>query len=185
MSNSPEEERVTSAKRIYDGKVVNLRVDTVVLPGGKMAQREVVEHRGAVAIIPLKDDQTVIMVRQWRTPARASLLEIPAGSLDVGEDAGAAAMRELGEEINFQAGRMTRLFETYMAPGYSTEIIYYYLAEDLTPFQGEPDEDEDIEVVEVPLSEVMDRIRSGEIHDAKSVSGLLFVERIRREGAAE
>lgn len=182
MAN-PSEERVTSAKRIYEGKVINLRVDTVVLPGGRMAQREVVEHRGAVAIVPMQDDGSVILVRQWRTPARAALLEIPAGSLDPDEAAEAAARRELGEEINFQAARMTKLFETYMAPGYSTEIIHYYLAEGLTPFQGEPDEDEDIEVITLPLAEAIAKIKTGEIHDAKSVSGLLFVQQMRREGA--
>ncbi len=182
MANASEE-RVTSAKRIYDGKVVNLRVDTVVLPNGRMAQREVVEHRDAVAIIPMKEDGAVILVRQWRTPARAALLEIPAGSTDPGEEAEAAAGRELGEEINFQAGRLTRLFQTYMAPGYSTEIIHYFLAEDLTPFQGEPDEDENIEIVTLPLAEAIDKITSGEINDAKSVSGLLWVARMRRAGA--
>ena len=122
-------------------------------------------------------------MRQWRTPARAALLEIPAGSLDPDESAETAAGRELGEEINFQAGRMTKLFETYMAPGYSTEVIHYFLAEELTAFQGEPDEDENIEIVTVPLAEAIEKIRSGEIRDAKSVSGLLWVERMRREGA--
>jgi len=177
------EERVTSARRLYDGKVVNLRVDTVVLPDGRRAQREVVEHAGAVAIVPVKPDGTVILVRQWRTPAGAALLEIPAGSLDPGESAEAAAGRELGEEINFRAGRMTRLFQTYMAPGYSTEIIHYFLAEELTPFQGEPDDDENIEIVELTLAEAIGKIADGEINDAKSVSGLLWVERLRREGA--
>ncbi len=179
MANSLEE-RTTSAKRIYEGKVLNLRVDTIVLPGGKTAQREVVEHRGAVAVIPLKNDGTVILVRQWRTPARAALLEIPAGSIDPDEEVAVAAGRELGEEINLQAGRLTKLFETYMAPGYSTEIIHYFLAEDLTPFQGEPDEDENIEVVNITLAEAIEKIKTGEIHDAKSVSGLLWVERMRR-----
>lgn len=174
------EERTTSAKRIYEGKVLNLRVDTIVLPNGKTAQREVVEHRGAVAVIPLKGDGTVILVRQWRTPARAALLEIPAGSIDSDEEAEAAAGRELGEEINLQAGRLTKLFETYMAPGYSTEIIHYFLAEDLTPFQGEPDEDENIEVVTMTLAEAIEKIKTGEIRDAKSVSGLLWVERMQR-----
>lgn len=179
MAN-PLEERTTSAKRIYEGKVVNLRVDTVILPDGRMAQREVVEHRGAVAVIPVNADGTVILVRQWRTPARAALLEIPAGSIDPDEEAEAAAGRELGEEINLQAGRLTKLFETYMAPGYSTEIIHYYLAEDLTPFQGDPDEDENIEVVTITLADAIEKIKAGEIHDAKSVSGLLWVERMRR-----
>lgn len=176
------DEKVTSSRRVYDGKVVNLRVDTVLLPDGKMTEREVIEHKGAVAMVPMKDADTVILVRQWRTPAQASLLEIPAGSLDEDEEAEAAAHRELSEEINCAAGRMTKLFASYMAPGYSTEIITCYLAQDLTPKPGQPDDDENLELVELSLDDALGKIATGEICDAKSISALLYVDRMRREG---
>ncbi len=172
------EEQVTSARRIYDGRILNLRVDTVKLPNGKMSQREIVEHRGAVAIVPLKDRDTVVLVRQYRSPAGAALLEIPAGTLDDDEDVETCAHRELGEEINFKAGQMVKLFQCYMAPGYSTEVIHTYMATDLTPTEGHTDEDEFLEVVEMPFVDALRAIQTGDIQDAKSISGLLYVERL-------
>jgi ADP-ribose pyrophosphatase len=182
VTDKPLDEIVTSSKRIYNGKIINLRVDTIVLPNGKPSQREIVEHRGAVAMVPLRANGNTILVRQWRTPAHAALLEIPAGTLEPGEDPQDAAYRELTEEINLAAGRMTKLFESYMAPGYTTELIRYYLAQDLTDSPGHADDDEFLEIIEVPLEEAVGKIVSGEICDAKSISGLLFVDRLRREG---
>ena len=172
------EETVTSSKRLFDGRIINLRVDTVMLPNGKMSQREIVEHRGAVAMVPLLDRDTVILVRQFRRAAMSSLLEIPAGTRDPEEDIELCARRELAEEINYQAGRMVKLFHSYQAPGYSTEVIHTFLALDLTPAEGHTDEDEFLEVVTLPLSEAIGKIRTGEIIDAKTISGLLFVERL-------
>ncbi len=177
VSNVPTEEHVTSARRIYEGKVVNLRVDTVVLPGGKTSEREIVEHRGAVALVPITPGGHVVLVRQWRTPAQAVLLEIPAGTLEEGEDPEACAHRELGEEVNFAAGRMTKMCEMYTAPGYSTELIHLYLAQELTPMQGTPDADEFLDIVTLSLSDAIDKIDTGEIRDAKSISGLLMAAR--------
>lgn len=182
MAETENEEKVTSSKRIYNGKIINLRVDTVVLPNGKPSQREIVEHRGAVAMVPLRENGNVILVRQWRTPAHAALLEIPAGTLDPEEQPEAAAHRELIEEINLKAGRMTKLFESYMAPGYTTELIRYFLAQDLVETPGHTDEDEFLDIIEVSLEDAVGKIGSGEIRDAKSISGLLYVERMRREG---
>lgn len=182
MTDTDMEEKTTSSKRIYNGKVINLRVDTVVQPNGKPTQREIVEHRGAVAMVPLRENGHVVLVRQWRTPAQSALLEIPAGTLDPDEDPEAAAHRELVEEINLSAGRMTKLFESYMAPGYTTELIRCFLAQDLTETQGHTDEDEFLEIIEIALEDAIGKIGSGEIRDAKSISGLLFVDRLRREG---
>ena len=175
------EETITSSKRLFDGRIINLRVDTVMLPNGKMSQREIVEHRGAVAMVPLLDRETVVLVRQFRRAAMESLLEIPAGTRDHDEDIEACARRELAEEINFQAGRMTKLFHSYQAPGYSTEVIHTFLARDLSPVEGHTDEDEFLEVVTLPLSEAIGKIKTGEIIDAKTISGLLFVERLLPE----
>ena len=175
------EETVTSSKRLFDGRILNLRVDTVVLPNGKMSQREIVEHRGAVAMVPLLDRETVILVRQYRRAAAGILLEIPAGTRDPGEDWELCARRELAEEINYAPGRMVKLYHSYQAPGYSTEVIHTYLALDLTPTEGHTDEDEFVEVVTLPLKEAIGRIRTGEIMDAKTISGLLYVERLLPE----
>ena len=172
------EETITSSKRIFDGRIINLRVDTVLLPNGKLSQREIVEHRGAVAMVPLIDRDTVILVRQFRRAAMSSLLEIPAGTRDPDEDIELCARRELAEEINYQAGRMVKLFHSYQAPGYSTEVIHTFLALDLTPAEGHTDEDEFLEVVTLPFAEAIGKIASGEIIDAKTINGLLFVERL-------
>ena len=186
VSNAPTEEHVTSARRIYEGKVINLRVDTVLLPGGKTSEREIVEHRGAVALVPITPDGQVVLVRQWRTPTRSALLEIPAGTREPDEDPDICARRELGEEVNFASGRLTKLCEMFMAPGYSTELIHLYIAQELTPMQGTPDDDEFLDIVTLPLSEAIGKITTGEIRDAKSISGLLlaarFLEAARPDG---
>ncbi len=172
------EENVTSSKRLYDGRILNLRLDTVVLPNGKTSQREIVEHRGAVAMVPLLDRDTVILVRQYRRAAAGLMLEIPAGTRDRDEDIELCARRELAEEINMAAGRMVKLFHSYQAPGYSTEVIHTFLALDLTPTEGHTDEDEFLEVIPLPLKDAISKISAGEIADAKTISGLLFVERM-------
>jgi len=177
VSNAPTEEHVTSARRIYEGKVINLRVDTVVLPGGKTSEREIVEHRGAVALVPITAEGHVVLVRQWRTPAQSALLELPAGTREQDEDPETCAHRELGEEVNFASARLTKLCEMFMAPGYSTELIHLYLAEQLTPMQGTPDADEFLDIIDLPLSDAIGKIATGEICDAKSISGLLMAAR--------
>lgn len=172
------EETITSSKRVYEGKIINLRLDTVRLPNGNMSQREIVEHRGAVAMVPMLDRNTVILVRQYRRAAADCLLEIPAGTRDHNEDIELCARRELAEEINYAAGRMVKLYHSFVAPGYSTEVIHTFLALDLTPTEGHTDEDEFLEIVTLPLSEALDKIGSGEIIDSKTISGLLFAERL-------
>ncbi|MCW3060111.1 MAG: hydrolase [Capsulimonas sp.] len=171
-------EKVTSTKRIYDGRIINLRLDTIVLPNGKMSQREIVEHKGAIAVVPMLDRDTVILVRQYRSPTGGTLLEIPAGSLEVDEDIDVCAHRELAEEIKYKAGHLDKLFSMYVAPGYSTEIIHVYVAYNLEPTSGETDEDEFLDLVTMPFAEAIHKIHTGEIQDAKSISGLLQVERL-------
>jgi len=177
----PNNEIVTSSQRLFDGRILNLRLDTVLLPNGKISRREIVEHRGAVAMVPMLDRNTVILVRQYRGAAGESLLEIPAGTRDPEEQVEACARRELAEEINYAAGRMIKLFQSFMAPGYSTEVIHTFLALDLTPAEGSTDEDEFLELVQMPLTEALDKIKTGEIHDAKSIGGLLYADRVLKE----
>jgi len=161
---------------VFSGRIVKLRVDRVRLPNGRESTREVVVHRGAVAAVPLIDSHRVIMVRQFRQAAGETLLEIPAGTLDSGEDPVDCVVRELEEEIGYHANRVTLMFRSYLAPGYSSEMLHTFLAEDLVPKPTHSDEDEFIEIVELPLEEAIDKIRSGDIKDAKSICGILMAQ---------
>ena len=174
------EEETVEQRRVFGGKVVALRVDTVRFPDGRTAVREVVEHVPAVAIIAVDGDGRLLLVRQWRLPAGRALLEVPAGSTDHGERPETAVQRELQEETGYRAGRLTRLGGFWVAPGYCTEYIHIYLAEDLAESRLQADEDEHIEVVRLTLEEALAKIDSGEIDDAKSQVGLLLYA--RRDG---
>lgn len=171
-------ETVTDSESIYEGKIVHLRVDTVRLPNGKEAKREVVAHRGAVCIVPVREDGTVLLVRQFRLPAGKALLEIPAGTLEAGEEPLACAARELEEETGYRAGNLRPLFQAYLAPGYSTELIHAFLATELTETNTNPDADENVELVPVPLAEAEDRVLRGEFQDAKTIASLLAASRL-------
>jgi nudix-type nucleoside diphosphatase (YffH/AdpP family) len=150
---------------------LNLRVDQVELDDGKSTVREVVEHRGAAAIVPLLQDK-VVLVRQFRYAAGSELLEIPAGTLEQGEDPEACAMRELEEETGYKCDELRKMLECFMAPGYSTEKIHFYLARNLEPSKMRTEDDERIQTEAIPIATAMEKIRNGEIHDAKTVCGL-------------
>ncbi|HID08053.1 MAG TPA: NUDIX hydrolase [Armatimonadetes bacterium] len=167
-------ERTIVSRRIYEGRVVNLRVDTVLLPNGRTSIREVVEHRGAVAIVPMLSADRVMLVRQFRKPANEHLLEIPAGTLSSDESPLECAQRELMEEIGYRAGKLERLFAFYLAPGYSTEMLHVFLATDLERERAQPEEDEFLELVEMSLDEAIEQIKAGGIRDAKTISALLL-----------
>lgn len=171
-------ERPLSTRRVYEGRVVTLRVDEVALPSGRRAVREIVEHRGAVAIIPRIGDD-VLLVRQFRAAVGRALLEIPAGTIEPGETVDACLQRELAEEVGMRAGRCEHLLTFFPSPGFLTEAVHIYVAGDLVPhrLQGE---EEDLEVVRLPLRQARARIQRGEIVDAKSIIGLLLVS----DGAA-
>lgn len=175
-------ETVIDSEAIYDGRVVKLRVDTVRLPNGKTSKREVVEHSGAVSIVPMRDDETVLLVRQWRLPAGKALLEIPAGGLEPDEAPEACARRELAEEIGMVPDRLIPLFTCYLAPGYSTEKMYGFLALGLRDAPEEADEDEFVEIVPMPLADALNAIATGEIEDVKTIAGLTLASRILEQG---
>ncbi|MGH2398446.1 MAG: NUDIX domain-containing protein [bacterium] len=166
-------ERVVGSRRVFDGRVISLRVDEVALRSGRTATREIVEHRGAVAVVPLIAEGDVILVRQYRGATGGTLLEIPAGTLEKGEDVEHALQRELAEEIGMRAGRVQHLASFYPSPGFLTEIVNVYLATDLTPHRLEAEE-EDLEVLRLPLREARAMVDRGEIRDAKSIIGLLL-----------
>jgi ADP-ribose pyrophosphatase len=174
-------EKTIESKRVFEGRLVNLRVDRVELPNGRETTREVVEHRGAVAIVPMLDHEKIVLVRQFRQPVGRAILEIPAGTLEAGEDPYDCARRELAEEIGYHPRKLTRMFYSYLAPGYSTEMLHTFLAEDLEKVEENRDADEFLEIVTINLRDAVEMIRSGEIIDAKSICGLLLASRIFKE----
>lgn len=171
-------EELIESQTLYRGRIVTLRIDTVRLPNGHIARREIVEHHGAVAIVPLIDSETVLLIRQYRQAVGEVLLEIPAGTLEPGESPDACAQRELEEETGYQAQQMRRLFSQYLAPGYSQEVLHVYLAESLQPTRQRLDEDELNELVPTPLNQVTEMILQGVIKDSKTIAGLLMTLRL-------
>ena len=163
------EEKKISSKEIFEGKVMRVTVDTVELPNGAEASREIVHHRGAVCVLPLTDEGDVICVRQFRYAHGEVLLEIPAGKLEEGEyDHRAAALRELSEETGAQCKELTYLGKLYPSPAIFTEVIHMYLARGLTFGETHPDDDEFLEVERIPLEKLKDMVMRGEIYDAKT-----------------
>ena len=172
--SEPSPERVLESRRLYEGRIVNLRIDTVELPGGLKATREVVEHSDVVAIVPLLEGGDVLLVRQYRLPTENVLLEVPAGGVDRGESVEAAAQRELGEECGWRAGRLERLGGFYVSPGFCNEFVHVFLATQLEPVESHPDPDEQLVVVRLPLPEALRFVSGGEIRDGKSIIGLTW-----------
>jgi ADP-ribose pyrophosphatase len=166
-------EETISTRRVYDGRVVSLRVDRVRLPDGRVTDREIVEHGGAVGIVALDDEQNVVLVRQFRSALGMHLLEIPAGTLGGGEDVRACAFRELREETGYSARQMEPVYAFYSSPGFSNERIWLFLATDLSPGSQDVESDELIEVVKVPLERALQMVAAGEICDGKSILGLI------------
>ncbi|HEY3297367.1 MAG TPA: NUDIX hydrolase [Armatimonadota bacterium] len=174
-------EKTLKSDSIYRGRIINLRVDTVELPNGRTSTREIVEHKGAVAIVPMLNHETVVLVRQFRQAAGRVLLEIPAGGLELGEDPADCARRELAEEIGCHPQKLTPMFSSYLAPGYSSEKLHMFLAEDLQQDEQKTENDEFIEIVNIRIKDAVDLIRSGEIVDAKSICGLLMASRLHKK----
>jgi len=162
-------------KTIFAGRVVTLNLETATLPNGVTVELEVVRHPGASAMVPMKDDHTVILIRQFRLAAGGFIYEIPAGKLHAGEDPQVCAERELIEEIGQRATRMEKLSTFFTAPGFTDEIMHLFKATGLVPAAQQLDHDEVLEIVEMPLAQAIDMIREGTIRDAKSMIGLLTV----------
>ena len=171
-------EPTVESRMAFQGRLINVRVDTVKLPQGKLTTREIVEHAPCVCIVPVDEQDRVVLVRQYRKPAEKEMLEIPAGSIEPGEDPEKAALRELEEETGYTATRLRHLCSFWMTPGYCTEEMHAYLAQGLKPGSLRPDEDEDIEVVKVPLDDLPEMIARGEFQDAKSIASLLTALRL-------
>lgn len=166
-------EKVISTRLVYEGRILNLRVDTVELPGGRTGTREVVEYQGAVAVVPLNENRELLMVRQYRHAAKRDLLEIPAGKIEAGEDPAVCARRELLEETGCGAADMVPLLHFFSTPGFTTEEMHVFVATGLIPGEQDLDDDEFIDVLAVPFEKALEMIKSGEICDAKSIAGIL------------
>lgn len=174
-------EKTLTSQVLFDGVIVKLRKDTALLPSGSHAVREVVEHPGGVGVVALDGHGDVLMVRQFRYPLGDVLLEIPAGKLDhPGEDHLEAGKRELSEETGASAGKWTYLGFLYASPGFSTEVIHLYLAEELSFGSSHPDEDEFLSVERIPLDRLTAMALDGTLTDGKSVSGILKTALLRR-----
>jgi len=168
-------ERVIASRRIFAGRILSVREDTVELPDGRRTQREVVEHGEVVAIVPVDASGQVLLVRQYRLPAGRSMLEVPAGSVDPGESVEEAAQRELQEETGCRADRLHRLGGFFISPGYCTEFMHLFLATGLSEAAAAADADERITVERFPLAEALRLVEAGEIRDGKTIIGLLLV----------
>ena len=167
------EEKTLDSKRIYEGRIINLRVDTVTVQSGT-SKREIVEHNGGAVIAAITDENKIIMVRQFRKPFDRGILEVPAGKLDGDEDPDKAAMRELSEETGYIAGKLEKLTEMYPSVGYTTEVLHIYLATELVPGACHPDENEVLEVMEMDLEEVYRMVMDGKVHDAKTIIAVMM-----------
>jgi ADP-ribose pyrophosphatase len=177
-------ERTVRSERAYAGRLLSLRVDEVELESGRRTTREVVEHPGAVGILAW-DGTRLALVRQWRQPAGAALLEIPAGTREPGEEPEVTAARELAEEVGLAAGAWEPGPAFYTAPGFCTELLSLHLATDLRiDRDAQPEPDEELELEWRTLSEALAALDAGEIRDGKSVAGILWLARRLAAGDA-
>ena len=164
-------EKTVKANYIFKGKILSLRHDDAMLPDGKPCQREFVEHGGGACVLYVKDEK-VLLVRQYRYAYGESIYEIPAGKLEKGEDPIVAAARELEEEAGVKAGRLELLYVNYPTPGYTNEKIYIYRAYDGEKVASHLDEDEFLEVEYIPVEQVKQMLKNGEIRDGKTIIAL-------------
>ncbi len=159
-------------RNIYTGKVITLNVDTVRLPNGVTIDLETIRHPGAAAVVPVKDDGTVVLIRQFRHAAGGFIYEIPAGKLAQGEDPLQCASRELEEEVGYRASSLELLSSIFTAPGFADEVIHIYKATGLTKGRQQLDRDEVLEILEIPLDHAIKWVQNGTIRDGKTIVGL-------------
>ncbi len=165
-----------SSTPIYNGKILNVRKDTIRLPDGTTALREVVEHNGGACVIALTPQDQLLMVRQFRYGAGKALWELPAGKLEAGEDPALCAARELEEETGYRAEKILPFGILHPTPAYCQEVIYIYKAENLTQTNQHLDEGEFLEIAAIPFEQAVDMVRQGEITDAKTVIAILKLQ---------
>src|SRR5690625_551646 len=171
-------EKTIKKTKIFDGKIISLQVDDVRLPDGNTSKREIVKHPGAVAIIAVTEEEKILFVKQYRKPLERSLIEIPAGRIEEGEEPKITALRELEEETGYTAKDLKFVTSFYTSPGFANEIIHLYITEDIQRLaetvQG--DDDEYIEIIELCLDEDHEYVQTGKIQDAKTNYAILYLQ---------
>ena len=178
QSNAPGR---LGSRRVHDGRIVHLSLDTVRFPDGSVGELEMIRHSGAAAVLPVfghrdDSDPEILLIRQYRYATGGYLYEVPAGRRDGTEDWEVCASRELEEETGYVAGSLERLTAIYTTPGFTDEIIHLFAAYDLSPGSMAQEADEFIDLVRLPLSAAMDLVRDGEITDAKTMCTLLYAQ---------
>jgi len=159
-------------KSIFKGRIIDLSVETVTLPNGATAELEIITHPGAAAVVPMKDETTVVMIRQYRHAVGGFIYEIPAGKLHPGEDPRECAVREVEEEIGYKVGNLEPLLSFFTTPGFTNEVIHIFLGKDLQPGTQDLGADEVLEVLEMPIDKAIALIKEGTIRDGKTIIGL-------------
>ncbi len=175
-------ETTMDTQRIYEGKILNLRRDTVELPNGNTAKREIVEHAGGVCVVAIDREDNLLMVSQYRHPFEREVLELPAGKLLPGEDPAVCGRRELKEETGYEAGQYEFLCELLPTPAYDTEVIRIFFATDLSYGEQELDPDEFLDVIKVPFDQALQMVLDNRIKDAKTQIGILKYKLLRDSG---
>ncbi len=171
------EEKTMKSDKLYEGKLLNLRVDTVELPDKKYSKREVIEHPGGVGVIPITEDNSIILVKQYRKAVERFLLEIPAGKLELNEEPRETALRELKEETGFTANKLEYQLEFFTSPGFSNEKIYLFLAYDLIEGEAIPDIGEFVEIEKYKINDLIKMVERGEIIDSKTIIGIYLAKK--------
>lgn len=170
------EEKTISSDRVYTGRVISLKVDTVEIPQQGYGKREIVEHGGAVGIVALTDDNKVVLVKQFRKPIEKIIWEIPAGKLEIGENPKDCATRELKEETGYSAENIKLIHKFYTSAGFSNQKIYIYLATGLTPGESKLENGENLDSYVIDFNEAYDMVLKNEIEDAKTSLGILLAK---------
>lgn len=175
-----KEEVTIKSEKIYEGKILNLRVDTIELPDKRYSKREVVEHSGGVGVVAITEDDEIILVNQYRKAVNKALLEIPAGKLELNEQPKETAIRELKEETGYSCEEASFLANFFPTPGYCSEKIHIFFAKGLEAGDQDLDENEIIDVIKIPFDEAYEKVLNGEIVDGKTIIGI-FMAKLERE----
>ena len=166
---------ILSTESVYEGRLLKVRVETVRVRGGQTVTRDVIEHPGSVSILPIDDEDQVLLVRQYRPAVAQTLLEIPAGTLEPGESPEETALRELREEIGMRAERLRAIGSYYLVPGYSSEVMEAYVASGLSSAPLPRDLDGEIRLESIPFTELVKQVSRGDLRDGKTVSAVLLL----------
>ncbi|MHB8104103.1 MAG: NUDIX hydrolase [Dehalococcoidales bacterium] len=177
----PKPEKTLASKYVFKGRSLKVRVDSVLTAEGRKSTREIVEKRDFVAVVAVDADDNILLVNQFRTALGKNLLEIPAGGIEKGEDIAATVIREMQEETGLKPGKVVRLTGFYTTPGFSAEYGHLYLATDLVHAPLRAEDTAGIELVRVPLVQILEFITSGKIQDSKSIAGLLYYLEYRKK----